>query len=83
MERQMRGVISINDKKTIDNNTNDDIILYTPQDIQRIFMCSKNQAYTIIHSSGFPKLQIGRKIYVPKDKLEKWINVNTGKKIKI
>lgn len=67
----------------MENNTNDDIILYTPEDIQRIFMCGKNQAYQLIHSSGFPKLQINRKLYIPKDKLEKWISGNTGKKISV
>lgn len=46
-------------------------------------MCSKNQAYLILHSNGFPKMQIGRKIYIPKDKLEKWISGNTGKVINI
>lgn len=60
---------------------NNDIILYTPKDIQNIFMCGKNQAYSLIHSSGFPKIQIGRKIYIPKDKLEKWIEGNVGKKV--
>lgn len=72
-----------NSNEAKDNNVNNDIILYTPQDIQRIFMCGKNQAYQIMHSSGFPKIQIGRKLYVPKDKLEKWINGNVGKKVKI
>lgn len=67
----------------IKNNKNDDIILYTPSDIQKIFMCGKNQAYQLIHSNGFPKIQINRKLYVPKDKLEKWINGNTGKKLLI
>lgn len=76
-------MIFINNKKTIDKQTKDDIILYTPQDIQKIFTCGKNQAYQLIHSSGFPKIQINRKIYVPKDKLEKWININTGKKIQV
>lgn len=68
-----------NSNNTKDNNTNNDIILYTPKDIQRIFMCGKNQAYQMIHSNGFPKIQINRKIYIPKDKLEKWINGNIGK----
>lgn len=67
----------------MNKQTKNDIILYTPQDIQKIFMCGKNQAYNLIHSSGFPKIQINRKIYVPKDKLEKWINGNTGKKITV
>ena len=69
--------------KLIDNNTNDDIILYTVKDVQRIFNCGKNQAYQIMHSNGFPKIQINSKMYVSKDKLEKWISGNTGKRISI
>lgn len=63
------------------NNTDEDIILYTPKDIQNIFKCGKNQAYQLIHSNGFPIIQINNKILVPKDRLEKWINGNVGKKV--
>ena len=39
---------------------------------------SKNGAYTLIHSKGFPTLRIGKRLMVPKDKLAAWINRNTG-----
>ena len=72
---------SINNKKLIDNNGNYDIIFYTPKDIQQIFRCGKNQAYQLIHSSGFPKIQVNNRILIPKGKLEKWVNGNVGKKV--
>lgn len=71
----------MNNKNNKITQTESDIILYTVKDIQEIFKCGINQAYQIVHSNGFPKIQIGRKIYIPKDKFEKWINGNIGKTI--
>lgn len=68
-------------KNNLTNQTSNDIVLYTPKEIQKIFKCGRNQAYEIIHSNGFPKIQIGRKILIPKNKLEKWIDGNIGKTI--
>ena len=39
---------------------------------------SKAEAYTLIHSKGFPTLRIGKRLMVPKDKLTAWIDRNTG-----
>lgn len=58
---------------------NELLVLYTVADIQKIFKCGKNQAYALVHSSGFPKIKFNNKFLVPKDKLEKWINTYTGK----
>ena len=82
MPLSIREVKIIKNTKIVDKVIDNDIILYTPQDIQKIFMCGKNQAYQLIHSGGFPKIQINRKIYVPKNKLIKWIESNTGKTVK-
>lgn len=71
----------MNNKNNKTTQTENDIILYTVKDIQKIFKCGINQTYQLIHANGFPKIQIGRRIYIPKDKLEKWINGNVGKTI--
>jgi len=54
-------------------------VLYTVTDIQKIFQCGKIKAYALVNAKGFPKLRVNRRILVPKDKLEKWINTYTGK----
>ena len=41
---------------------------------------SRAGAYELVHSEGFPALKIGSRIVVPKDKLRKWIDTNTGQK---
>ena len=57
--------------------------LYTIKDIQRILHIGHNTAYKLVKLKGFPKIQIGNKILVPENELEKWINSNIGNKIEI
>ncbi len=39
---------------------------------------SRAGAYALLHSKGFPTLQIGKRLMVPKDKLAAWIDRSTG-----
>ena len=41
---------------------------------------SRAGAYELVHSEGFPALKIGNRIVIPKDKLQGWIDTNTGQK---
>jgi len=54
--------------------------LLTAKDIQRILSCSKNRSYELLHSSGFPTLQICGRYYVKEDALNQWIDTYTGRK---
>jgi len=65
----------------MDNQLNNDIILYTKKDIQNIFQLGRDKTYQLMNSRGFPTIKIGKTSYVPKDKLEKWINGNVGKNV--
>lgn len=56
-----------------------DIVLYTIDDIKRIFKIGRNKALALMSSKGFPSFRINRKLYVLKDELEKWIRQNKGK----
>jgi len=38
---------------------------------------SRAGAYTLIKSKGFPKLEIGGRYIIPKDKFLEWINQNS------
>ena len=66
------------DKSIIDNN---EIVLYTTKDIQRIFKVGVSQSYYIMHAHGFPSFKINRTLYVEKSKLEHWIKSSTGREI--
>lgn len=41
--------------------------------VAEVLGVSKNCAYTLMHSKGFPTLRIGRRMVVPKDKLLQWM----------
>ena len=58
---------------------NSSIILYTAQDIQKIFRCGKRQAYELLSSKGFPSIRVGKKILTEKKALEKWLDKYQGK----
>ena len=53
------------------------------KDIQQIFKCSKNTAYKLMHSDGFPSIKIGHKYLVNELSLERWIKQNEGKEFQI
>ena len=58
---------------------NDDIILYTVDDIQRIFKIGRSKAYQLLSSSGFPTIRLNKKLLVEKEKLVDWLSKNSGK----
>lgn len=62
-----------------ENMDNKEIVLYDISDIQRIFKIGRTKAYQLVSANGFPSIKLNRKVYVPKDKLEVWINRNCGK----
>lgn len=39
---------------------------------------SRAGAYQLLHRADFPTLHIGKRLLVPLDKLEQWIERNTG-----
>lgn len=57
--------------------------LLTAKDIQKYFSCGKNRAYNIIHTNGFPTIRIGKRLYIPKQEFEKWLNYYKYKEIQL
>ena len=39
---------------------------------------SRAGAYELVRTDGFPALKIGSRIVIPKDRLQEWVNQNTG-----
>ncbi len=58
---------------------NSKTVLYTVDDIQRIFKLGRTKAYQLMISEGFPSIRLNRRLYVQKEKLDAWINQNSGK----
>ena len=49
------------------------ITLSAPQ-VAKVLGISRANAYTLMHSVGFPTLTIGKRMVVPKDKLLAWMD---------
>ena len=45
----------------------------TVEELRQHLNCSATTAYRLVHSEGFPTFKIGRKILIPVDKLNEWI----------
>ena len=43
-------------------------------EVAAVLGISRAGAYELVHSASFPKVKIGKRIVVPKDKLIAWIN---------
>ena len=50
------------------------------EEVAEVLGISRANAYVIMHSKGFPKMQIGKRILVTKDNLIAWMNAHTAKK---
>lgn len=59
----------------------DELVFYTPKDIQRIFKCGRKKSYEIMNIKGFPSFRINTALYVEKQEFEKWVARNKNKNI--
>ena len=48
------------------------------EDVADILGVSRANAYVIMHSKGFPKMQIGKRIMVMKEKLQEWMETQSS-----
>ena len=46
-------------------------------DVAAVLGISRANAYTLMHSKGFPTIQIGKRMVVPKNKLIEWMERQT------
>lgn len=55
------------------------IILYTVEDVSKLFGLGRTKTYQLMAAPGFPSFRLNRKVYITKENLEKWIRDNRGK----
>ena len=46
--------------------------------VAKILGISRSSAYELMHDKGFPALQIGSRIVVPKEKFREWVEQQTN-----
>ena len=49
----------------------------TAPEVGEVLGISRASAYELVRSKGFPRMKIGTRILVPKDKFIQWINEQT------
>lgn len=61
------------------NTEGEEIVLYTVDDIRRVFKIGRTKAYELMSAAGFPSFRMNNRLYVEKGKLIAWINKRDGK----
>lgn len=56
---------------------NDLPIMLSVKDITNVLGLSPAKTYSLINTEGFPRLQVGKRLIVPKERFIEWIEKNT------
>lgn len=56
-------------------------VCYDMQELYRLLPIGRNKLYEIVHSKGFPKITVGRRILVPKKAFEEWLEKAAAEQI--
>ena len=52
-------------------------LMLSAPEVAEVLGISRAGAYDLVRSAGFPRMKLGNRILVPKDKIIKWIDDNT------
>ena len=53
-------------------------ITLSANQVAQVLGISRANAYTLMHTKGFPTIQIGKRMVVPKNKLIEWMETQTA-----
>ena len=53
-------------------------ITLSANQVAQVLGISRANAYTLMHTKGFPTIQIGKRMVVPKNKLIEWMEAQTA-----
>ena len=54
---------------------------YTVNDLAEIMPIGKTNIYSLVHSKNFTAITVGRRIIIPIDRFNEWLNSSVGKKV--
>ena len=57
-------------------------ITLSANQVAQVLGISRANAYSLMHAKGFPTIQIGKRMVVPKNKLIEWMEVQTGNAVR-
>jgi len=50
-----------------------DALCYDMKTLQEVIPIGRNNLYNLVHSEGFPRISVGKRIIIPKKALEDWL----------
>ena len=68
-------------KKSIYKSYEELPLMLSVPDVANALGISRAGAYELVRGTGFPSLNVGSRILVPKDKFTEWINTQTSEKL--
>ena len=68
-------------KKSVYKSYDELPLMLSVLDVANALGISRAGAYELVRGQGFPLLNVGSRILVPKDKFIKWINAQTAEKL--
>ncbi len=49
-------------------------LCYDMKSLHEVLPIGKNNLYALVHSKGFPKITVGKRIIIPKKAFEEWLS---------
>lgn len=62
---------------------NKQVLFYTISDLLEMLPLGRNSIYRLVNKDDFPKVRIGKKIIIPVQKLNEWLEINIGAEISL
>ena len=53
-------------------------LAYSVPEMAKMLGISRNGAYNLVKSAGFPAIALGRRVLIPVDALQSWLNRKAG-----
>lgn len=66
-------------KQSTYNNFDDLPLFLNAETAAALLGVSISSMYELMHEKSFPVLRVGSRLVIPKDKLQAWVEQNTGK----
>lgn len=52
--------------------------VYVTEDLIPLLGIGRCTAYNLVNQAGFPKIRVGRRILIPRDAFERWLEAQTA-----
>lgn len=75
----MEGKAKMNTKGNVTYQREEDLIFYTPKDLERILQFKSTKIQQLLKQQIIPSVKLGGQYRVSKEQLEEWFKRNAGK----